>query len=469
MSSSIQKQKKKTVKFTYWKRPYQNWSVEGWDQFYFDQPSSRNTFRSSRNSLNDELTALMDDYGPNSNEYKKALSLSRKIKGQISSSHVNILGKRPYNNDNDEMLSIRYDFSGMKEYCDILLERQESQIEEVSRSGRHLFQLLKWSIIDSELFRIALLMPNCSRPAISLCQVDKAAAFSLKPLIYEGKIGNTDSIYESLKRFVGLQKDYIIDSYVASSAIKSVLSYCPAPSLGLESGPSESHSKIQLWNRILSDAFIYNLVRFEPVWEYHQFVPGHGGRGSSYCDFVAAVIDERRQLFPFFIIEFERHDREIHKDHAVVAAEAAFELNRLLSIVPESNVLEVRVHVGLVSNSNISLGVLRPFYNDDGTAILFAYDRDVATFRLQNDTDKLLDAFKLLVYLREVVCKDGLITKNLVDNSPGICDNVVRILPKLPTRMEKSRESSTYTPKVNIFEFKNERSRHWCFNRDILR
>ncbi|KAF0377770.1 hypothetical protein F8M41_012556 [Gigaspora margarita] len=70
MSSSIQKQKK-TVKFTYWKRPYQNWSVEGWDQFYFDQPSSRNTFQSSRNSLNDELTALIDDYGPNSNEYKR--------------------------------------------------------------------------------------------------------------------------------------------------------------------------------------------------------------------------------------------------------------------------------------------------------------------------------------------------------------------------------------------------------------
>ncbi|KAF0377769.1 hypothetical protein F8M41_012555 [Gigaspora margarita] len=359
--------------------------------------------------------------------------------GQISSSHVNILGKRPYNNDNDEMLSIRYDFSGMKEYCDILLERQESQIEEVSRSGRHLFQLLKWSIIDSELFGIALLMPNCSRPAISLCQVDKAAAFSLKPLIYEGKIGNTDSIYESLKRFVGLQKDYIIDSYVASSAIKSVLSYCPAPSLGLESGPSESHSKIQLWSRILSDAFIYNLVRSEPVWEYHQFVPGHGGRGSSYCDFVAAVIDERRQLFPFFIIEFERHDREIHKDHAVVAAEAAFELNRLLSIVPESNVLEVRVHVGLVSNSNISLG-------------------------LQNDTDKLLDAFKLLVYLREVVCKDGLITKNLVDNSPGICDNVVRTLPKLPTRMEKSRESSTYTPKVKRVKYGIDMDDHYYYD-----
>ncbi|CAG8830789.1 24254_t:CDS:1, partial [Gigaspora rosea] len=64
------------------------------------------------------------------------------------SSHISILGKRPYNNDNDEMLSICYDVSGMKEYYDILLKRQKSQIEALSRSGRHLFQLLKWSIVD---------------------------------------------------------------------------------------------------------------------------------------------------------------------------------------------------------------------------------------------------------------------------------------------------------------------------------
>ncbi|RIB10617.1 hypothetical protein C2G38_2250649 [Gigaspora rosea] len=294
------------------------------------------------------------------------------------------------------MLSICYDVSGMKEYYDILLKRQKSQIEALSRSGRHLFQLLKWSIVDT------------------------------------------------------------------STTVNSVLSYCPASSLWLESGPSESHSKIQLWSRILSDAFIYNLVHFEPIWEYHQLVPEHFGSGSSYCDFVAVVKDERRnRLFPFFIIEFERHDREIHKDHAVVAAEAAFELNRLLSLVPESKVLEVRVHVGLISNSIISLGILRPFYNDDRTAILFAYDRDVATFSLRDDSDKLLNALKLLVYLREVVCKDGLIIKDLVDNSPGICDNVTMTLPKLPTWMEKSRESSTYTPKIKKVKYGIDMDDHY--------
>ncbi|CAG8819877.1 19357_t:CDS:1, partial [Gigaspora rosea] len=76
-------------------------------------------------------------------------------------------------------------------------------------------------------------------------------------------------------------------------------------------------------------------------------------------------------------------------------------------------------------------------------------------------SDKLLNALKLLVYLREVVCKDGLIIKDLVDNSPGICDNVTMTLPKLPTWMEKSRESSTYTPKIKKVKYGIDMDDHY--------
>ncbi|CAG8556036.1 4863_t:CDS:2, partial [Racocetra fulgida] len=348
----------------------------------------------SHNCLADELMALMKTYKPGSiSTSSYILQLILVVADDEIWETIIAFYEKLTVVLISEILSIRRDFAGMKEYCDVLLEWQENQL------------------------------PSCSRPAVNLSHVDKNTIFPLKSLIDEGKIGNSGSLFESIKRSFGIQKDHIIDSYTASSAVMSILTYYPAPSLGTESGPSESHSKIQLWSRILADVFLHNLVRFEPIWEYHQLVPGHGGRGSAYLDFAAVVKD------------FEKYDREIHKDYAVVAAEASFELNRILSITPESKVPEIRMHVGLISNSGIRLGILRPFYNDDKTAISFSYDQDVVTFKLQHDNgnqnDAVLDALKLIVYLREVVCKDGLVIKDLGFNY-------------LYTEVEKSKIHSRY-------------------------
>ncbi|CAG8757984.1 8673_t:CDS:2, partial [Dentiscutata erythropus] len=324
----------------YWERSYQTWTVKGWDEFYFEIFPS-NTNQQSCDALKKELVVLMKKHKRNTNKHKKAVSLLNNItvstfmvrssdpnkiidiKNSLNilsgfcgahvlinhpTSHYCLHGRK----ERPDILELprRKLETHTEEYCKILLERQESQIKEVSQSGQHLFKLLKWSIIDSKLFGIAVQISSCSRPAVNLHQVDKVAVPLLNLIIDERRIGSVSSLYESIKISIGLQKDYVIDSYTVLSAAFSVCSYFPIPSLGLE-------------------------IQFKPVWEYHQLVPGNGGSGSSFCYFVVAIKNEKKQLFPFFIVEFKKHDREIHKDHAVVTAEVSFKLNCLLLITSE--------------------------------------------------------------------------------------------------------------------------------------
>ncbi|RHZ46051.1 hypothetical protein Glove_637g15 [Diversispora epigaea] len=55
----------------------------------------------------------------------------------------------------------------------------------------------------------------------------------------------------------------------------SVLLYNPVQCRELGSHPSEVHVKIQMWSKILSDSFVLNQVRFEPIWELNHLIPGN--------------------------------------------------------------------------------------------------------------------------------------------------------------------------------------------------
>lgn len=117
-------------------------------------------------------------------------------------------------------------------------------------------------------------------------------------------------------------------------------------------------------------------------------------------------------------MEFEVGGVQVHKDFAVVVAEAAHALNRILSThtFSESEISLIRVHFALVNNSHIRLGILRPLYNQECGAALYIYDQDIKCFELQSgctgaDIENVLN---LIVYLRQIVCKDGLYLRNLL-------------------------------------------------------
>ena len=91
-------------------------------------------------------------------------------------------------------------------------------------------------------------------------------------------------------------------------------------------------------------------------------------------------------------MEFEVNGVWIHKDFAVVVAEAVHTINRILSthIISESEISKIRVHVALVNNAHIRLGILRPLYNHESNCIIYIYDQDIKCFEKMDNTNFIL-------------------------------------------------------------------------------
>ncbi|CAG8561220.1 8696_t:CDS:2, partial [Ambispora gerdemannii] len=314
--------------------------------------------------------------------------------------------------DGEELLIDVGKFPALLDYCQVLEEFQESHVDEVSQSGRHLSKLIR-EYRDDRFSHI-----------INAIEV----------LANNGRIGEVVSGYSNSAD----------SNHVGSSLQSNAMSRAREP----------THIKSQMWSRIFSDSFILNEVRFEPVCELHHLIPGNGSEGSARSDFAAVVMNEKQGQFPFLIAEFEQQGFEVHKDFAVVVCEAVYELNRILSMtrnLSPAEVLQIKVYVALANDTSINFGIIRPIYNGQETAILYAYDQNVVYYDLRtgNQQNDLKNALDLIVYLREVVCKDGLIIKNFLTGwSAHRNQSILWILPKLPTKAEKSRETDTkYTPK----------------------
>nr|CAG8612211.1 1254_t:CDS:2 [Entrophospora candida] len=322
-------------------------------------------------------------------------------------------------------------FPDLKEYCKILEQLKNHHLEEESQRGRHLCKLLIWSVVDSKLFptQDPICYPDLQKPAINFGFITEALKSTkhkkllnaipvLNGIINEGKIGTTkSSIINRIQHWLGSgPANFVIDVPTTLSALTSVLLFVPSP---VRSGadPSENHYKAQLWAKILSDAFTLNIDSFEPTWELHYQIPGDSGKGSSRSDFACVTISlNTKERYPFFILEFEVDGVRIHKDFAVVVAEAVHTINRILSmhIISESEISKIRVHVALVNNAHIRLGILRPLYNHESNCIIYIYDQDIKCFDLQSGCTEIdiENVFNLISYLRQIVCKDGQYLRN---------------------------------------------------------
>ena len=156
-------------------------------------------------------------------------------------------------------------------------------------------------------------------------------------------------------------------------------------------------------------------------------------------------------------MEFEVNGRAIHKDFAKAAAEAAFEMNRILSAAWNPSLDEVsalKMHIGLVNDAHVVFGTLRPVYNEKGTKLVYVYDQELCDFDLQtgNVKENILNALNLVVFLRQVVCESGLRIHELLSRKPTKSlpggSPMLKVLPSLPKRPEKSRISrSEITPR----------------------
>ncbi|CAI2197418.1 7782_t:CDS:2, partial [Funneliformis geosporum] len=247
-----------------------------------------------------ELEILEGEFEPNTKQGKKIASLLRTLKKV----QVN-LRKTKLDDDSEEI------------YCQSIEEMQENHVDEISQLDRHLSILLKWSVINSKLFEIPATPPTILRPALHF--------HNLKVVLEE---------------YPDLQANNILDALLKNKKIEMVATWYQIQMKGCHL--SETHVKIQMWSKFLSDSFVLNQIRFEPTWKLNHLFSENVKKGF-----------------------------EVHKDFAVVVCEDVFELNKILvrtqSLLPEE-IIQIKVHVGLIIDISINLGVIRPIFNNDKTA-----------------------------------------------------------------------------------------------------
>ncbi|CAG8736402.1 3108_t:CDS:2 [Cetraspora pellucida] len=439
----------------YWNRPYSSWgSLTAWEKFFKSQTRNSTQYKKSKESRCSPQGSREER--PDSEPPRRAYLVIELLRLRAACMSVRTEKKRRLNckGDDDNIYEVEElcvnicEFPALLGYCQSLEEMQE----------------------NSRLFEIPMTPPTILRPALHINDLkvilreysDLETNSILDALLESKQIEIVATRYQIRMRkwleWLGLRRNnddhfYNIDIYTALSAIMSVLLYNPAKCRGPGSHPSEAHVKIQMWSKILSDSFTLNQVRFEPIWKLNHLFPGSAREGSSRSDFAAVILDSKQWQFPFFIVKFERQGFEVHKDFAVVVCEAVFELNKILSRthgLSPAEITQIRIHVGLINDTSINLGAIRPIFNDAKTAILYVYDQDIVSYNIQtgyrhNDVKNVLN---LIVYLRQIVCSDGLVIKNFLERLPTLYNqSILKAIPKHPDRAEKSRKAST---KINL-------------------
>ncbi|CAG8626865.1 5812_t:CDS:2, partial [Diversispora eburnea] len=368
------------------------------------------------------------------------LTASDNNNGESEISNPSILGKRVRGDKSVEMDEIIVDYTKhqlLKEYCTLLSKLQYHPVEEESQRARHIINMLRWHIVDQEMFNSIgwTKIPQrhfVSKPSFGLRLVSNVlkqhsnnqlhlAEQSLQNLIMNKRIKDSDHNWmstpiTSIMQFFSQKLDdkyFDIDALTVVSVVSSIILYTPTPCRGLGSSPSENHIKAELWTKIFSNVFTLNKTKFVPVWELHHLISGNGGRGSARSDFGAIVTNHNDLQFLFFIVEFERGGFEIHKDNVVVVSEAVYEFNRILTLannLSEEEVNRTRIHIGLVNDTRISFSTITPIFNQEESTFVYINNDKILSYDLiTNDMEKNIEnILQLVIYLRETICEDGL-------------------------------------------------------------
>jgi hypothetical protein len=368
----------------------------------------------------------------------------------------------------------------LKDYCKTLTELQSHHIEEDSQRARHYFEMLKFSVVNSEIFFGANRQNlfNISIPQVALKLLStvfeehpneelRSVVGTLQSLKNKGRIYTSDSniVVASLRwLFWYHQKNlYYIDVLTASSAIMAVISCTGTPSRGIGSNPSENHVKIELWSGIFSAAFKLHKLKFLPVWELQHLFPGNAGLGSARSDFASIIVNNNGLQFAFFIVEFEQAGFETHKDEVVIIAELTHEFNRILAHMYYPSEVEIngtRLHFGLVNDLRVRFGRLQPIYDQKKSSLIYSCEDEILSFNFQDNNveTKVENTLRLITYLRETVCADGMRIRSLLNRQPMQYNyNLKAALPVLPNKAVQSRKFKTkFTPiskRINIIQY----------------
>lgn len=167
------------------------------------------------------------------------------------------------------------------QYRRVLEEMKNHYVGQESQRGRHLSNMLKWSVVDHSLFNGFKFVVSLLRPAVNMSLLEPILMENQnKPIHHVVTILRNlitkeivDDVSLGFKRWlerlwgVRTKEYYIIDTITALTAITSVIFYSSTPCRGLGSKPSENHIKSQLWAKIFSDAFLIDSNDTNVNWE----------------------------------------------------------------------------------------------------------------------------------------------------------------------------------------------------------
>ncbi|KAG9302497.1 hypothetical protein G9A89_007201 [Geosiphon pyriformis] len=456
----------------YWERAVSNCGhTDDWNAYYLKKHQNA-IMEMSRQVLNSELEILIQNLKQSTRGSQKAVLMHQALKLQGKQASVEepptFLPNSPQTPPNDpptltmaenhEILLLMLPVTAtLLPYRRILEEMRNHHTEEQSQRGRHLSLILTWSVVDWSLFTglqstsTSLPTPSINVPLLELVlkdssneQIQRAVAI-IGNLIAKDIVKTTKPhIQEQLPSSFDTKEHCVNNVGVAFSVISSVLLCSLIPCRGPGSKPSK-----QLWTKIFQDTFLIGSEDIDTNWEYQPQIPGNSGKDSARSDFAAVVFTTLGQQFPFFIVEFEANGFSIHKDEIVVVA--VFEYNKFLATAPymtEAEVNRTCLHVGLVNETTIQLGLIKALYNEADRTLLYTYHAQNAIFKFHtgNQEVDIINAFKLMVYLKTFICQDGMTLKVLL-NREGTKQNMnlLAALPHLPKKAIKSRIRSEFT------------------------
>ena len=112
----------------------------------------------------------------------------------------------------------------------------------------------------------------------------------------------------------------------------------------------------------------------------------------------------------------------------------------------------MRFHIALVNGTRIHFSSIEPIFDQQESTFLYVYNRNKPSFNLGTE-DREVDiesALRLLTYLRETVCDDGLQIRNILNRQSRKFNlSLKAALPHLPNQAVKARPFKTkFTPRL---------------------
>ncbi|GBC03081.1 hypothetical protein RclHR1_04990004 [Rhizophagus clarus] len=338
-------------------------------------------------------------------------------------------------------------------YCDKLERLQNIRVQEVLQKAQHRCKILKWCVVDYYLLsETGWIEKNQLSLGKSIPCFDKKLILAIlkeqkpdqtikilenlfdKGIIYDN--GDDWVIFKILKFPLQLLKPFRLLKYYSShlcdidpptaiEAISAVTSYYCDPRNTL----TITHIKAALWSNIFSNAFVLH--------EHTNFVPIWGGDVSK-TGFAATVTSMVNSKHSFFIAKFESKESGPHQHKTAAVQEAAFELNRILSLahnLSENEVNKTKIHIGLISGSRIHFSTLMPIFDEKNSAFIYIHKElnhkyKLKTFNLEASVENLLH---LVTYLREIVCSDGIWINHILNRDFNEPNYILKtVIPELP-------------------------------------